>query len=151
MKRIAMLAAALLTCTGGLAVAAPANAEITPVPEVAYALAQVPGGQLIDERTAYWPHLTMTLNVPNPLLRDAIGSCPNNSICAFSGPTLTGSRLSWAVCSNYSTTALATVQSIADARSTGKLQARYGTTVRATALAQSWTNVTGTVNNVNCL
>jgi len=141
---------ALLVAT--LLLAAPSAAHADSVdPQIAAALAAVPGGQVIDDRTAVWPDLSMTMTVPDPRLREAIGSCANGSVCAFSGASLTGSKLSWTTCSTFSTTALGVpVRSIADARSTGSLQARNGTTVVATALAQNWASVTGTTDNVKC-
>jgi hypothetical protein len=148
MKRrtLALITAALLIT------ATPAAAHADTVdPQITAAVASVPGGQIVDDHTAYWPSLTMTLTVPDPRLRDAVGSCANGSVCAYSGAALTGSKLSWTTCSTFSTTALgAPVRSIADARSTGNLQARNGTTVAATASAQSWASVAGTTDNVKC-
>jgi len=120
-------------------------------PQITAALQAVPGGEALDDHTAYWPDLSMTLTVPDTRLRAAVGTCPNGSVCAFGGVSLTGSRLSWTTCGTFSTTALGVpVRSIADARSTGSLQARNGTTVVATAIAQSWASVTGTSDNVKC-
>lgn len=151
MKRFRLAAAGMLTLFVCVTGAPPAMAESIE-PDVAYALAVVPGGEVIDTRTAYWPDLGMTLTVPDSRLRDAIGSCPNGSVCAYKGAGLTGTRLSWTTCTVHSTTALnASPQSIADARSTGYLQARYGTTVVATAIAQSWDNVASTSTNVRCV
>lgn len=146
--RTTLAAFAALILVSGAPLAAHAD---TLSPQIAAALQSVPGGEVVNDHTAYWPDLTMTLTVPDTRLRDAVGSCPNGSVCAFGGPTLTGSRLSWTTCGTFSTAALgAPVQSIADARSTGSLQARNGTTVVATATAQSWAGVTGTTDNVHC-
>src|SRR5690606_12331443 len=41
-------------------------------------------------------------------------------------------------------------KSVANARSTGSVQARNGTTVPKTVYAGSWSNVTGTVTNLRC-
>ena len=121
-------------------------------PRILDALDAVPGGEVVDDYTAYWPALEMTLTVPAPGDGDAVGSCANGSICAYSGSGLTGSKLSWSSCGTFSTAAIpgGVVRSIADARSTGSLQARNGTTVVATASAQSWNNVVGTTDNVRC-
>lgn len=141
-----LLTLALLLVAGPIA----AHAD-TLDPQVAAALQTVPGGEVLDSHTAYWPDLGMTMTVPDPRLRDAVGICPNGSVCAFSGASLGGTKLSWTTCGTFSTAALkAPVRSIADARSTGSLQARSGTTVVATAIAQSWASVTGTSDNVNC-
>lgn len=152
-RRIAAIALGILLMASGMSfpVAARADGSATaPVFEIMRALERVPGGVVMNERTAYWPEFSMTMTVPDERLRDSIGSCPHGSICAFSGVNLGGSRLAWTTCATHSTTALGAVASIANARTSGKLQARYGTTVRATAAAQSWASVTGSVDNVRC-
>ena len=134
----------------------PTSAD-TVSPEISYALSAVPGGEIVDTDTAYWPELGMTLTLPNANARSAgaasaIGSCPNGSVCAFKGAALTGAMLSWTTCTTHSTAALgSSPRSIADARSTGYLQARRGATVVATAWAQSWNNVTATSTSIRCV
>jgi hypothetical protein len=158
MKR-AHLAAAGVLALMALGAGAPPAAADDLSPELSYALAAVPGGEVVDAGTAYWPDLGMTLTVPSPdatsrssRIAGAIGSCPNGSVCAFKGSGLTGARLSWTTCTTHSTAALGSPpRSIADARSTGYLQARNGTTVVATAFAQSWNNVTSTSTNIRCV
>ena len=143
----------VLLVLAGISLASPAQAnsqDVVPEAELVKAMERVPGGDVIDSHTAYWPDLQMTMTVPDERLRDAIGTCPHGSVCAFSGPTLSGTRLAWTTCGTHSTAALGAVGSIANAKTSGTLQARYGTTVMATASAQSWNNVTGTVNNVHC-
>jgi Peptidase inhibitor family I36 len=151
-RTLRLITLTLVLLTGSLLAAGPATADDTPDPRITAALAEHSGGEVIDAHTAYWPDEHMTLHVDNPLLRVAVGNCPNGSICAFSGTNIGGSRISWTTCGTYNTSTLgAPVKSIADARSTGSLQARSGTTVLATAIAQSWDNVTGTTDNVRCL
>jgi len=150
MKRLIATTAALILLLAAVPTAADAAEQVDP--QVAYALDAVPGGEVVDARTAYWPELGMTLTVPDLRLRDAIGTCPNGSVCAYKGTNLTSTRLSWTTCTTHSTTALgAPARSIADARSTGYLQARNGTTVVATAVAQSWNNVGVANDNVRCV
>lgn len=133
---------------------APAAAHADTIdPRIAQALETVAGGEALDSHTAYWPeqHMTLTVDDDDIVPFSAVGSCPDGSICAYAGLALTGARLSWTTCGTHSTSALgAPVRSIADARSTGMLQARNGTTVVATAYAQSWAGVTGTSDNVKC-
>jgi len=153
---VAAAAAALILAVTPAIAASASDAAIDP--QIAYALDAVPGGELVDGHTAYWPDQGMTLTVPDATARSAsaasaIGSCPHGSVCAFSAYNLSGTRLAWTSCAVHSTTALGSpVRSIADARSTGYLQARNGTTVLATAIAQSWDNVTSTsTTNVRCV
>lgn len=158
MKRAHLAAAGVLALLA-LGVAAPPAAADDLSPEVSYALSTVPGGEIVDGETVYWPDLGMTLTVPSgnasarsASIAGAIGSCPSGSVCAYKGANLTGARLSWTTCATHSTTALgSSPRSIADARSTGYLQARNGTIVVATAFAQSWNNVTATSTSVRCV
>lgn len=150
----AAVAAVILTAVPALS----ASATDTAVdPQISAALEAVPGGEVVDYYTAYWPEEEMTLTVPGTSAHDAsarsaIGTCPNGSVCVFSASGLGGSRLSWTSCTVHSTAALGVpVRSIADARSTGYLQARNGTTVVATAYAQSWNDVSPASTNVRCV
>lgn len=120
-------------------------------PEVAYALEVEPGGVVVDYWNAIWPEQHMTLTVPRDIGRAAVGSCANGRVCAFNGQRLSGAYLSWTSCGSHSTAALSgSVRSIANARSSGTLRARNGTTVIASATANSWMNVYGTTTNVYC-
>lgn len=147
------LLASLLTASGGGA----APVEDRPVgeihPHVEYALEQVPGGIAVGERVAYWPELDMTLEVQAVAAR-AVGTCATGSVCAYSAANRGGTKLQWGSCGTHSTAAIATVGSIANARSSGTLNARQGTTVRASASAGSSANVpaayTSGITNVAC-
>jgi hypothetical protein len=79
-----------------------------------------------------------------------VGSCATGAVCAFSGLNGGGSQLSWSTCSTFTISAF-TVRSIADAHSTGYLQARNGSTVVATAYAGASANVYAAVTNVRCV
>lgn len=120
-------------------------------PDIQYALERVPGGVLVDERTVIWPAHDMLLEVP--LEARAVAGCADDSVCAFSQVDGGGTKLQWGSCGTHSTTALSVVRSIANARS-GTLQARQGTTVRASASVGSWTNVPAAyvwdITNVKC-
>lgn len=149
-RRLVATIAGILVAAASILLAPAASADATAEPQIVEAVKRVPGGIVINSHTAHWPEYAMTLTVPDERLRDAIGACPHGSVCAFSGSSLSGSRLAWTTCGTHSTGALVSVRSIANARISGTLQARYGTTVRATASAQSWNNVTGSVDNVHC-
>ncbi|WP_194763305.1 peptidase inhibitor family I36 protein [Microbacterium sp. UFMG61] len=115
---------------------------------------EVPGGVIIDRNHAVWPELGMTLTVPTRReisLRAAVGSCATGQVCAFTGASLTGAKLSWTTCSTHSIPSSFVTRSIADARSSGYAQARNVTTVLATAAANGWANVSGTATNLRCV
>lgn len=121
-------------------------------PGIEYALQHEPGGVVVDENTVVWPHLGMTLVVEDDTgtWPRSVGPCATGRVCAFGGPNLTGSMLSWTTCGTFATGALPSVGSIANARSSGSLQARNGTIVVATAGANGSANVFGVVTNVRC-
>ncbi|MBN8425479.1 hypothetical protein JF531_13200 [Microbacterium esteraromaticum] len=168
MKRSSTILAALTTAVA-LVLSGPAALATDSPPEpsadIAAVMAAVPGGVLLDAHHATWPALglemtsasgvsTRTLSssaVGSSAVGTAsVGSCASGRVCAFSGGNLSGSRLSWSTCGTFSISAF-TVRSIANARSTGYLQARSGTTVRATAKAGASANVFGSVTNVRCV
>lgn len=130
---ISLGVAALLTLSTAPAPAARADVMLVH-PEVAYALLAEPGGVATSWSTAEWPALDMTLTVSGIGAR-SVGSCATGAVCAYSEPGQGGSKLQWTSCGSKSTAALALVGSIANARSSGTLQARQGTTVRASATA----------------
>lgn len=118
-------------------------------PDIAAALADIPGGVVIDSHHAQWPELGMTIDVPSEHER-AVGGCADGNVCAFSGSNLSGTRASFSYCGTYSPGI--TVRSIANARSAGYVQARSSSgSVLATAIATSWANVSGTVATLNCV
>jgi len=115
---------------------------------------EVPGGVIVDRNHAVWPELGMALTVPargDIALRAAVGSCANGQVCAFTGGSLTGAKLSWTTCSTHTIPSSFVTRSIADARSSGSAQARNGATVLATAPANGWANVSGAANNLRCV
>ncbi len=118
-------------------------------PDIAAALAEIPGGVAVDATHARWPERGMTMDVPGEHDR-AVGSCATGNVCAFNGTGLTGTRVSWSSCGTYAPGM--TVRSIANARSAGYAQARSSSGgVLATAIAGSWANVSGTVSDVRCV
>lgn len=153
MRRISTLVAtavaiAAMVFTGQAAYAS--ESPTIPAADIAAVMEAIPGGALIDAHHASWPDLGLEMTSSEALAPFAVGTCGTGSVCAFSGANLSGSKLSWTTCGTFATTAF-TVRSIADARSTGYLQARNGTTVVATANAGKSANVFGTVTNVRCV
>lgn len=118
-------------------------------PDIAAALAEVPGGVVVDAHHAVWPELGMSVDAPSEDDR-AVGSCATGNVCAFSGTGLSGTRVSWSTCGTYAPGI--TVRSIANARSAGYVQARTSSgSVLATAIAGSSANVSGAVADVRCV
>lgn len=133
-----------------LAVASPASGTEPLHPDVEYAINAVPGGTVVDAYTVVWPDLGMTLTVPQPMSR-AVGGCATGQYCAFSGSGLSGSKLTWGVCTIVSTAALSKVGSIANARAAGNVQARSSANlILASAAAGSSANVVGDVATLRC-
>lgn len=123
---------------------------------VSYALDAVPGGYATSEHTGYWPELGMTLvseggqDTQRGDRAKVVGSCGNGAVCAYSGSSLSGSKLSWSSCGTHSTAALSSVRSIANARSSETLRARNGSTVLASTTPGTQKNVSGSVTNIYC-
>lgn len=149
-KRLLSLALGAILAMG---IATPAQASEEPVvhPDVQYAIDAVPGGTVIDAHTAVWPALGMELSVPSPTAR-TVGSCATGAYCAYAGANRGGTKLSWISCTTVSTAALSTVGSIANARSSGTVQARnVAGTVLGSAGAGATVNVAGGTKNLRCL
>jgi len=150
---LGLLAIAALTLSSA-SVASADDLSATLSPDIEYALAHEPGGVLISPDTVEWPELGMTLRVASPVHALAVGTCASGSICAYTLASGSGSMLSWSSCGSHSTSALSTVGSIANGRSSGSLSALVGSTVRATAAAGARTNVpttyTKAITSVSC-
>lgn len=150
-KRALATAVVALAAMGLGALAAQAAAAASPVdPEIAAMLEAIPGGEVVDADHASWPEIGMQMTSADAATSYSVGSCATGSVCAYSGIGLTGAKLSWTTCGTFSTGSL-TTRSIADARSSGHLQARNGTTVVATANAGASANVFSTVTDVRCV
>lgn len=156
MKRTTVLAAALLGLVMTLG-AAPAMADVDDDrevdPLVAAVLDEVPGGVVIDGRHAVWPKLDMELTVPaaSGLSSWSVGSCTTGRICAYSNTSLGGASLTFGTCAVHTIPSSFAVKSVANARGSGSVQVRNGSTVLKTVAAGGWSNVSGTVTNLRCL
>lgn len=149
----ALMGAAVAGLVGALALpqAASAAEEVVPEPRIAAVMAEVPGGVLLGENRAVWPALGMEMETPSAGLSVfAVGGCATGYVCVFDAANASGAKISWSSCGNPSVSSF-TVRSIANARAGGYAQARYGTTVRATAHAGGYANVFSSVNNVRCV
>jgi len=135
----------------GVALAAPAAADELD-PRITYALDAQPGGVVTSATTVVWPALGMELTLEPWLTGRGLSTkCPSGLICAFALAGEGGARLTWGSCGTFSTTALASVGSVANARSVGTVQARNGTTVVASTSAGNYVNVYSATDNIRCL
>lgn len=110
-------------------------------PDIAFALHAEPGGVVVDYYTAEWPALDMRLEVTARTSARSVGSCGTSAICAYSLGSQAGTKLSWTSCGSKSTAALATVGSIANARTSGTLRALVGGVAKASVGAGAYANV----------
>lgn len=149
--KFAMFGVAALALVGALGIPQAASADvIKPEPRIAAVMAEVSGGVLLDEYHAVWPKLGMEMEVPGGAAPFPVGGCATGYVCVFDAANASGAKISWSTCGNPSVSSF-TVRSIANARSSGYAQARYGTTVRATTNAGAYANVFSSVNNVRCV
>lgn len=97
-----------------------------------------------------WPELGMTLTTGATIAR-GVGNCATGTYCAYSGSGMGGSKLTFSVCTNVSTSALRTVGSIANGRGSGLVRARNSAgTVLGTAGPNSSTDVGLGTTNLRC-
>lgn len=146
----AVLVALALVAAGGPAVAA---AEEPVDPQLAQLLDEVPGGVMIDGDRAVWPELDMEYSAgaaaPRAVAR-SVGSCATGRICAYNATNLGGGILSWGSCTTIAIPSSFATRSAANARTSGYMQVRNGSSVLATVTANSWSNVSGSATNIRC-
>jgi hypothetical protein len=123
-------------------------------PQIVQLLKEVPGGVLIDGSHAVWPELDMEYTSADAGGADAtaraVGSCATGRICAYNAYNLGGGMLSWTNCGNIAIPGSFSARAVANARTSGYLRVRSGTTVVTTVSANSWGNVYSTSNNIIC-
>ncbi len=122
---IAAASAAALTFGGGLA----ANADVgeeTMQERVDRVLLEYPGGTQIASNEISWENgaVVLTLASADGIAPRAVGSCATDAYCAYNGSGLSGSKLTFWTCGIYSTTALGSVRSVANARTGGYVDAK---------------------------
>ncbi|WP_029265009.1 MULTISPECIES: hypothetical protein [unclassified Microbacterium] len=129
----------------------PSDREVDPA--VAAMLEEVPGGIVIDATRAVWPDLGMELQIvgASSISARTVGGCATGKTCAFSLASLGGSILSFSSCTVNAVPASFVTRSAANARTSGYMQARNGSSVLATIYAGNWSNVSGTVTNLRCV
>lgn len=146
----AVLIALALIATGGSA----ASAAEEPVdPQLVQLLDEVPGGVVIDGGRAVWPELDMAYSAGTAASRTvarSVGSCATGRICAYNAANLGGGVLSWGSCTTITIPSSFATRSAANARTSGYMQVRNGTTVLATVGANAWSNVSGSATNIRC-
>lgn len=120
-------------------------------PLITAMLEEVPGGVVIDETHVVWPRLDMALIVRTGPSPRAVGTCATGKICAYTAGSLGGSSLSFGTCGAHAIPASFIARSLANARSSGSVQARNASTVVATVYAGNSTNLAGTVTNLRCV
>ncbi|WP_282845941.1 hypothetical protein [Microbacterium oxydans] len=156
MRRRSIVAATMLSVMLLLS-AAPAHAALegddAVAPEIIAMLEEVPGGVIIDSTHAAWPALGMELSIRSVSARTArsVGSCATDRFCAYSAGSLGGNKLTFSVCSVNTIPSTFIAKSVANARGSGSVQARNGTTTVTTVNAGSWANLAGAVNNLRCV
>lgn len=153
MKRTPIIA--LLAAGMALAIAAPTSANPPTMQDrIDYVIATHPGGVQIDWNEVAWENgdVTLTLSTEETSAsRAAVGSCASANYCIYSGSNMLGSRVTFSSCGPHRVNMLgAPVRSIANARSSGSVQAKNGSTVVKTVSAGAYSNLTATTTTIGC-
>ena len=125
----AMLALVVLSLS-----ASPAFAS-TPAPQTAAAiLAEHPGGEEIAPGVISWDNGAVVLTLADAASPDTVGTCATGQYCAWSGTSYTGTKLAFTACSSAGTSSSLSllggvVRSTANARSSGHVDAKNGSTL----------------------
>ena len=137
MKRLAPALALAVALVVGLSVPAAHAAPDNPLQErIDAVLKAFPGGTQVGDDSVSWQKgdILLTLEGGSSSSARSIGTCLTGTYCAWSGLSYTGSKLTFAACSaggiSNSLAPLATnARSLANARSSGTVKARNGSTV----------------------
>lgn len=124
---LAALATAALTLAPLTANASEAKVDATMQARVDAVLAENLGGIQIGVNEIAWQGGAVILTLAPEdaeIAPFAVGSCSTGSFCAYSGYSLSGSKLSFTTCATHSTTPLGAVRSVANARSSGSIKAK---------------------------
>lgn len=152
MHRISLLVALLLTA-GTLALPTAVSADDGVRSQIAYALQAAPGGTQTARNQVTWPDGTVLTveTAASPTRAAAASSCPSGKFCAFTDLNGAGTHLDFSACpSTNSVAALIRVWSITNARSSGTVTGRNGSTVVVTVNPGATKNVTKTIDKVVC-
>ena len=137
LRALLVTSVCLLLASSGVTTA---HASVTDDPDtadrIARALAAMPGGVQTGPTTVEWGGGDVELALPWPTARSAVGSCPSDRFCVYSGTNLSGARLSFASCSGYSTAPLgSSVRSLANALPSSYVRAHNASGTLLTTLA----------------
>ena len=152
--RIAVVVGLALVLTGAGGPVAVATAEEPSLdPLMVRILDEVPGGVVIDAGSAVWPKLDMEYTSNTETVRTmarAVGNCATGRICAYRELNRVGAMLSWGSCTTITIPSSFATKSAANARTSGYMQVRNGSSVLATVSANAWSNVSGSATNIRC-
>lgn len=148
----AALASALLLLTPAPAGATAAVGDDQLDPVMVELLREVPGGEIIDAGHAVWPELDMALIIPqsSEAAARSVGLCATGKICAYDQVNRGGRVLTWGVCGPISVPSGFAARSAANARTSGHMNVRNGTSVLVSISANTWANFSGTATNILC-
>lgn len=154
MHRPSLLAALLITASA-LTIPTAAQADGGDVSsQIAYALKATPGGVQTAWNQVTWPDGTiLTAEPTTPIARAAAAAstCPSGKFCAFTDLNGAGSHLDFSACpSSNSVSALPQVFSISNARNSGIVTGRKGSTTIVTVNPGATKNVTKSIDKVAC-
>lgn len=144
--------AALVMAVGGALSANAAEPATAEDPLITAMLEEVPGGVVIAENRVVWPELDMELIVQTDSAahRRAVRNCATGRICAYDALSLGGSALTFGTCGDHTIPSSFSAKSLANARTSGHVQARNGSTVLSTVSAGAWNNVAGGFTSLRC-
>lgn len=122
---------------------------------IAEVMQEYPGGTQISRNEVSWDNgnVVLTLRSQDDTVSPTnVGNCETGKFCAYSGTGYTGSSISFSTCtSSHSVAQLGTaVRSIANARTSGQVQAKNGSTVVLTVPHGTGANTTATVTTLAC-
>lgn len=144
----------LAALVAGLGFVAPASAITDPTQtRIDYVLANYPGGVQTEWNEVSWGGGDVVLTVAGSGVqsRAAVGTCASGKHCVYSSPGLLGSKLTFSTCSNQSVSALGgPVKSVANARSSGTVTAKNGSTAVLSVAPGAYKNTSATVTQVSC-
>lgn len=134
---------------------APASAATLadPLQDRVDAVIAVHGGVQTGANEVSWDDGAVILTIAvGGIVAQAVGGCPSGSFCAYSGTSYTGSRLQFTACtSGNSVTALGTVRSLANSRTSGTVRAYDGAVLKATLAPNTGrTSVTAGTDTLSC-
>ena len=154
MKRQSHIWIMFAALVAGLGFSAPASATTNPTQtHIDSVLANYPGGIQTGWNEVSWDDgdVVLTVALGDVHARAAVGTCANGKHCVYSSPGLLGSKLTFSTCSNQSVSALGgPVKSVANARSSGTVTAKNGSTPVLSIAPGAYKNTSATVTQVSC-